>query len=121
LVSFPFIPQSISHIIYCCIQKFVLFLLLQPIGLGKIATFINAGKIDSSELITMKTLKVFVTASSLKMNLFASCAPSHSFVYYYYHTQDAGVLGKQIKDGVRLMGRGSEKIQWPIHLEVCIL
>jgi large subunit ribosomal protein L15 len=121
LVSFPFIPQSISYIIYCCIQNFVLFLLLQPIGLGKIATFINAGKIDSSELITMKTLKVFVTASSLKMNLFASCAPSHSFVYYYYHTQDAGVLGKQIKDGVRLMGRGSEKIQWPIHLEVCIL
>ncbi|CAI8603643.1 unnamed protein product [Vicia faba] len=63
-------------------------LTFQPIGLGKIATFINAGKIDSSELITMKTLK------------------------------DAGVLGKQIKDGVRLMGRGSEKIQWPIHLEV---
>ncbi|KAK2430604.1 50S ribosomal protein L15 [Trifolium repens] len=63
-------------------------LTFQPIGLGKIATFINAGKIDSSELITMKTLK------------------------------DAGVLGKQIKDGVRLMGRGSEKILWPIHLEV---
>jgi len=33
-------------------------LFLQPIGLGKIAKFINAGKIDSSELITMKTLKV---------------------------------------------------------------
>ncbi|CAN6567630.1 unnamed protein product [Malus baccata var. baccata] len=26
----------------------------QPVGLGKIATLINAGKIDSSELITMK-------------------------------------------------------------------
>ncbi|WVZ13524.1 hypothetical protein V8G54_011090 [Vigna mungo] len=63
-------------------------LTFQPIGLGRIAKFINAGKIDSSELITMKTLK------------------------------DAGVLGKQSKDGVRLMGRGSEQIKWPIHLEV---
>ncbi|XP_022879655.1 uncharacterized protein LOC111397134 isoform X2 [Olea europaea var. sylvestris] len=32
--------------------------------------------------------------------------------------QDAGAIGKQIRDGVRLMGRGSEHIQWPIHLEV---
>lgn len=31
---------------------------MQPVGLGKIAKLINAGKIDSSELITMKTLKV---------------------------------------------------------------
>lgn len=60
----------------------------QPVGLGKIAKLINAGKIDSSELITMKTLK------------------------------DAGAIGKQIGDGVRLMGRGSEQIIWPIHLEV---
>lgn len=29
-------------------------------GLGKIAKLINAGKIDSSELITMKTLKVCI-------------------------------------------------------------
>ncbi|KAG9129292.1 hypothetical protein Leryth_015673 [Lithospermum erythrorhizon] len=60
----------------------------QPVGLGKIAMLINAGKIDSSELITMKTLK------------------------------DSSAVGKQIGDGVRLMGRGSEKIIWPIHLEV---
>lgn len=33
--------------------------LLQPVGLGKIAKLINVGKIDSSELITMKTLKVW--------------------------------------------------------------
>uniref|UniRef100_A0A804N2L3 Ribosomal protein L18e/L15P domain-containing protein n=1 Tax=Zea mays TaxID=4577 RepID=A0A804N2L3_MAIZE len=33
-------------------------LTFQPCGLGKIAKLINAGKIDSSELITMKTLKV---------------------------------------------------------------
>ncbi|RAL37594.1 unnamed protein product [Cuscuta campestris] len=63
-------------------------LTFQPVGLGKIAKLINAGKIDSSELITMKTLK------------------------------DTGAIGKQIEDGVRLMGRGAEHIQWPIHLEV---
>ncbi|KAJ0976545.1 hypothetical protein J5N97_012019 [Dioscorea zingiberensis] len=63
-------------------------LTFQPVGLGKIAKLINAGKIDSSELINMKTLK------------------------------DTGAIGKQIKDGVRLMGRGAEHIKWPIHLEV---
>ncbi|KAI4345127.1 hypothetical protein L6164_012284 [Bauhinia variegata] len=63
-------------------------LTFQPVGLGKIARLINAGKIDSSDLITMKTLK------------------------------DAGAIGKQIEDGVRLMGRGAEHIKWPIHLEV---
>lgn len=63
-------------------------LTFQPVGLGKIAKLINAGKIDSSELITMKTLK------------------------------DAGAIGKQIRNGVRLMGRGAEHIEWPIHLEV---
>ncbi|KAL5836812.1 hypothetical protein ACOSQ3_013981 [Xanthoceras sorbifolium] len=63
-------------------------LTFQPVGLGKIAYLINAGKIDSHELITMKTLK------------------------------DVGAIGKQIEDGVRLMGRGAEKIKWPIHLEV---
>lgn len=63
-------------------------LTFQPVGLGKIAKLINAGKIDSSELITMKTLK------------------------------DAGAIGKQIGDGVRLMGRGAEHVQWPLHFEV---
>ncbi|KAL6270142.1 hypothetical protein ACE6H2_027053 [Prunus campanulata] len=63
-------------------------LTFQPVGLGKIAKLINAGKIDSSELITMKTLK------------------------------ETGAIGKQIKDGVRLMGRGAEQILWPIHFEV---
>ncbi|MBA0842610.1 hypothetical protein Goarm_002422 [Gossypium armourianum] len=32
--------------------------------------------------------------------------------------KDAGAIGKQIEDGVRLMGRGAEQIKWPIHLEV---
>ncbi|OAY36036.1 50S ribosomal protein L15 [Manihot esculenta] len=63
-------------------------LTFQPVGLGKIAKLINEGKIDSHELITMKTLK------------------------------DTGAIGKQIKDGVRLMGRGADQIKWPIHLEV---
>ncbi|KAK3025761.1 hypothetical protein RJ639_041917 [Escallonia herrerae] len=63
------------------------FQLCLPVGLGKIAKLINAGKIDSSELITTKTLK------------------------------EVGAVGKQIRDGVRLMGRGSEDIKWPIHLE----
>ncbi|RVW12280.1 50S ribosomal protein L15 [Vitis vinifera] len=68
--------------------KSLFYSLWQPVGLGKIAKLINAGKIDSSELITMKTLK------------------------------DAGAIGKQIKDGVRLMGRGADEIKWPIHFEV---
>ncbi|KAL9224808.1 hypothetical protein vseg_000809 [Gypsophila vaccaria] len=60
----------------------------QPVGLGKVCKLINMGMIDSSELITMKTLK------------------------------DVGAVGKQIGDGVRLMGRGAEQIQWPLHFEV---
>ena len=44
--------------------KFInLHLFWQPVGLGKIAKLINAGKIDSSELITMKTLKVHLLPS----------------------------------------------------------
>ncbi|EPS68867.1 hypothetical protein M569_05902, partial [Genlisea aurea] len=35
-------------------------LTFQPVGLGKIAKLINAGKIDSSELITMKILKATI-------------------------------------------------------------
>lgn len=61
----------------------------QPITLGKLARYINAGRIDSSELITMKTLK------------------------------DVGAIGKQIEDGVKLLGgSGAKDIQWPIHVEV---
>uniref|UniRef100_A0A0E0ATT9 Uncharacterized protein n=1 Tax=Oryza glumipatula TaxID=40148 RepID=A0A0E0ATT9_9ORYZ len=41
-------------------------LTFQPCGLGKIAKLINAGKIDSSELITMKTLKVSRTTARAK-------------------------------------------------------
>jgi hypothetical protein len=40
------------------LDHLLLWFLWQPVGLGKIARLINAGKIDSHELITMKTLKV---------------------------------------------------------------
>ncbi|KAL1541254.1 50S ribosomal protein L15-like [Salvia divinorum] len=32
--------------------------------------------------------------------------------------KDCGATGKQIEDGVRLMGRGAEHIKWLIHLEL---
>lgn len=32
--------------------------------------------------------------------------------------QDVGAIGKQIEDGVRLMGRGADDIKWPLHFEV---
>lgn len=38
--------------------------------------------------------------------------------WYINWQQDTAAIGKQIKDGVRLMGRGAEQIKWPIHLEV---
>lgn len=60
----------------------------QTVKLGDIASLINAGHIDSSELITMKILK------------------------------DTCAIGKQIKDGVRLLAGGADLIQWPIHIEV---
>jgi len=81
-------PVELSGMTYLML---LIFLSDQPCGLGKIAKLINAGKIDSSELITMKTLK------------------------------ETGAIGKQIKDGIRLMGRGAEEIKWPIHLEVNLI
>lgn len=44
-----------------------------------------------------------------------------TFFWYLTHfswQKDSGAIGKQIEDGVRLMGRGAEHIKWPIHLEV---
>ena len=92
-------------------------LMLQPVGLGKIAKLINAGQIDSHELITMKTLKVWSQHSSL--------FDSVTHVSVSYQTinadmQDVGAIGKQIEDGVRLMGRGADEIKWPLHFEVTI-
>lgn len=60
----------------------------QEVNLGTIAEFVKQGRIDASQLITMKTLK------------------------------DAGALGKKVKDGVKLLGRGSEKLSLPLNIEV---
>ena len=43
--------ESTKDVYGCCV--------VQPVGLGKIAKHINAGQIDSHELIKMKTLKVW--------------------------------------------------------------
>lgn len=32
--------------------------------------------------------------------------------------QDAGALGKKMKDGVKLLGRGAEKFSLPLQIEV---
>jgi hypothetical protein len=61
---------------------------------------------------------------TLKVLLHAVC-----FCYFlaWWHNiciplcQETGAIGKQIKDGIRLMGRGAEEIKWPIHLEVNIV
>eukprot|EP00252_Welwitschia_mirabilis_P015476 TRINITY_DN3401_c0_g1_i1.p1 TRINITY_DN3401_c0_g1~~TRINITY_DN3401_c0_g1_i1.p1 ORF type:complete len:277 (-),score=37.19 TRINITY_DN3401_c0_g1_i1:143-973(-) len=60
----------------------------RPVSLKRIAKFINSGHIDSSELITMKTLR------------------------------DSGAVGKKIGDGIELVEHGAELIKWPIHIEV---
>ncbi|KAF8661835.1 hypothetical protein HU200_056792 [Digitaria exilis] len=87
----------------------------QPCGLGKIAKLINAGKIDSSELISMKTLKVLRV---IFLNMVCLCVFLNSMSICIPLRQETGAIGKQIKDGIRLMGRGAEEIKWPIHLEV---
>ncbi|BBN09944.1 large subunit ribosomal protein L15 [Marchantia polymorpha subsp. ruderalis] len=60
----------------------------QPVNLNKIAELVSKGRIDASQLITMKTLK------------------------------DAGAVGKKMLDGMKLLGRGSEHFSLPIHIEV---
>jgi hypothetical protein len=32
--------------------------------------------------------------------------------------QDAGAVGKKMKDGVKLLGRGAENFSLPLHIEV---
>lgn len=60
----------------------------QPVNLNTIAELVTKGRIDASQLITMKTLK------------------------------DAGAVGKKMKDGMKLLGRGAEEFTLPIHVEV---
>lgn len=60
----------------------------QEVNLNTISELAREGRIDTSQLITMKTLK------------------------------DAGAVGKKMKDGVKLLGRGAEKFSLPLHIEV---
>ncbi|CAM6112044.1 unnamed protein product [Calypogeia fissa] len=60
----------------------------QPVNLNTIAELVSKGLIDASQLITMKTLK------------------------------DAGAVGKKMKDGMKLLGRGAEEFSLPINIEV---
>ena len=102
--------------------SFVGVFMPQPVGLGKIARLINMGMIDSSELITMKTLKVCLHTkwfSFLHNWLFLHLISPLPYPWCFI-LKDTGAIGKQIGDGVRLMGRGCDKIEWPIHLEVLI-
>lgn len=60
----------------------------KPLNLKSVAESVESGMLDSTDLITMKTLK------------------------------DAGLVGKQIRDGVKLLGAGAEKFSLPLHFEV---
>ncbi|BBN02800.1 hypothetical protein Mp_2g18240 [Marchantia polymorpha subsp. ruderalis] len=60
----------------------------QPVNLNKIAELVCKGRINASQLITMKTLK------------------------------DAGAVGKKMLDGMKMLERASEHFLLPIHIEV---
>ncbi|GAQ82313.1 Mitochondrial ribosomal protein L15 precursor [Klebsormidium nitens] len=60
----------------------------QVLNLNRLTDYIEKGKIDPNNLITMKTLK------------------------------DAGAIGKAMRDGVKLLGRGSDEFKHPIKIEV---
>eukprot|EP00850_Spirogloea_muscicola_P013676 SM000094S24693 [mRNA] locus=s94:236541:238648:+ [translate_table: standard] len=59
-----------------------------PQALPDVVAAVEAGALDASRLITMKTLV------------------------------DSGVSQKRVGDGIKLMGRGAEKLKVPLHLEV---
>lgn len=63
-------------------------LTFKPLGLKSVTEAVEKQVLDPSQLITMKTLK------------------------------DAGLVGKQIKDGVKLLGRGADSFIHPMHFEV---
>eukprot|EP00850_Spirogloea_muscicola_P025415 SM003013S11640 [mRNA] locus=s3013:2:1386:- [translate_table: standard] len=60
----------------------------QHLHVGDVVAAVEAGALDGSRLITMKTLV------------------------------DSGVSQKRVGDGIKLMGRGAEKLKVPLHLEV---
>lgn len=63
-------------------------LTFKPLNLKTVTESVEKGVLDSAQLITMKTLK------------------------------DAGLVGKQIKDGVKLLGAGADSFSLPMHFEV---
>eukprot|EP00475_Leptophrys_vorax_P021815 TRINITY_DN29642_c0_g2_i2.p1 TRINITY_DN29642_c0_g2~~TRINITY_DN29642_c0_g2_i2.p1 ORF type:complete len:154 (-),score=10.28 TRINITY_DN29642_c0_g2_i2:112-549(-) len=60
----------------------------QVVNVGDVVTKVKEGKIDPLQLITMKTLK------------------------------EAGLGGKAMRDGIKLLGRGMESLAMPLHFEV---
>ncbi|KAH7423312.1 hypothetical protein KP509_12G048800 [Ceratopteris richardii] len=63
-------------------------LTFKPLNLKSVTESVDMGVLDPNDLITMKTLK------------------------------DAGLVGKQIKDGVKLLGSGANQFSLPLHFEV---
>lgn len=63
-------------------------LTFKPLNLKTVMESVEKGTLDSTRLITMKTLK------------------------------DAGLVGKQIKDGVKLLGAGADNFSLPMNFEV---
>lgn len=66
----------------------------------------------------MKTLKVCILVSHASSPHHCSLQALSDTCTLFSQQKDSGAIGKQIEDGVRLMGRGAEHIKWPIHLEV---
>ncbi|KAL3159339.1 hypothetical protein ABBQ32_011291 [Trebouxia sp. C0010 RCD-2024] len=61
---------------------------LRTVNLDSVSQRIREGRLDTSSVITMQAL------------------------------QEAGLLGKKVSSGVKLLGRGASTIQLPVHLQV---
>ena len=60
----------------------------EALNLDKLERFVEVGRLDPGQLITMKTLR------------------------------DQGVVSKNLKGGVKVLGRGAAEFRTPVHLEV---
>ena len=63
-------------------------LAFEALNLDKLERFVEVGRLDPGQLITMKTLR------------------------------DQGVVSKNLKGGVKVLGRGAAEFSTPVHLEV---
>lgn len=59
------------------------------LNLDRLKEYIEQGRLDASQIITMKELR------------------------------DSGTIRRKIKDGVKLLARGAEDFKIPVHLQVC--